>query len=160
MTHSFQSQRDFQSALFVVNQSSGLGRGAAEIERLHQEFDRAFAFIPPRVVEIAATHEQARQFTRNFLTTHAAPYFLLAGGGAGTSRAMLQGVMELVAEKKIQLRDVYFSALRLGSGNVVPKMLGIPADPLAALCGIAQGLRNVQWRATSKWSGRSRLIKR
>jgi diacylglycerol kinase family enzyme len=65
---------------------------------------------------------------------------LISGGGGGTSRAMIQGLLNQVERGRLSLDDAQVSSLRLGSGNVVPKHFDLPAAPVQALREIAEGM--------------------
>jgi hypothetical protein len=56
------------------------------------------------------------------------------------ARALLQGMLDAVRRGLVRLEDVRISALRLGSGNLVPKHFGLPREPRACMARIAADL--------------------
>ncbi len=128
------------SALCLVNRASGTGRTAADLAQLREAFDREFAAISRRAFVVTTDHADVTAQTRAFLKTAPAPHFLLAGGGGGTTRALVQGILEAADAGEVELSQVRAACLRLGSGNVVAKFLGVPADPLAGLHRLVRNL--------------------
>ena len=129
-----------KSALLVVNRTSGTGRTPDDVDCLRTAFHHLFASIPTRIFAVTPSHDEVVRQTRDFLTSAPGPHFLLAGGGGGTNRALVQGLMEQVEKGIVRLEDVQISSLRLGSGNVVPKTFGLSSEPLEAMRAIAAGI--------------------
>jgi hypothetical protein len=136
-----------ESALLIVNRPSGDGRTIEDIEHLRGAFHDCFAPIANRVFKVTEGHDKVVHLTRDFLTSCRGPYFLLSGGGGGTNRALVQGLLEEAnphcnsGEKRtIRLDDVRISSLRLGSGNLVPQYFGLPHEPLEGMRCIADDL--------------------
>lgn len=68
---------------------------------------------------------------------------LVVGGGGGTLRAAVEGVCQArEAARQDGRRFVAprIAALRMGSGNLVARLLGVPADPHAAAVQIGRAL--------------------
>ncbi len=133
-------QQRIGSALFVVNKPSGNGRTSEEIRHLQHGFHHHFAPIANRTFAITEDHEEVIQLTQNFLASAPGPWFLLSGGGGGTNRAMVQGLLTEIDKKTVRLADVRISSLRLGSGNLVPKYFGLSTEPLLGMQQIANDL--------------------
>jgi hypothetical protein len=131
----------FASALLVVNGPSGAGRSSADLAALTEVFHARLSDIPCRWVKLTHDHDEVTGQTKAFLASTPGPHFVLAGGGGGTLRAVAQGVMEMVEARKVSLADTVLSTLRLGSGNLVARELGVPRDPMTALAGIAENVR-------------------
>lgn len=129
-----------ESALLVVNRPSGNGRTIEDIEHLQSAFHDCFDPIANRVFEVTEGHDEVLHLTQDFLTSLRGPCFLLSGGGGGTTRAMIQGLMEEVEKRAIRLDNVQISSLRLGSGNLIPKYFGLPYEPLEGMRSIADDL--------------------
>ena len=129
-----------ESALLVVNRPSGNGRTIEDIERLQSAFHDCFDPIANRVFEVTEGHDEVLRLTQDFLASFRGPCFLLSGGGGGTNRALVQGLLEEVKKGTIRLDDVQISSLRLGSGNLVPKYFGLPHEPLEGMRCIADDL--------------------
>ena len=66
--------------------------------------------------------------TSSFLSK--TPSLILVGGGGGTLRAVVESVAAIPPNER---EHVHIAPLRMGSGNVLAKQLGIPADPIEAL---------------------------
>src|SRR5260370_23735776 len=72
------------------------------------------------------------------------PSLVVAGGGGGTLRAVVEGVLEAVPPAPPGPDVVRLAALRMGSGTVVARRLGIPRDPFTAARQVGEGwARNV-----------------
>ena len=137
-----QHKRQIASALFIVNRSSGAGHTRQEAKALEDLFYNQFQpFIPHCLCAVTASHDEVQQVTHDFLHAFPAPWLLLSGGGSGTNRAQIQAIMDNIERGSVRPDDIYISALRLGSGNVIPKHINLPADPILALASIADGLR-------------------
>ncbi|MFC1975590.1 diacylglycerol kinase family protein [Chloroflexota bacterium] len=135
-----QPEQKVASVLFVVNQPSGNGRTTIEIERLQKDFHQTFASIPRRNFALTTRHDEVERLTRSFLSLFPGPWLLLSGGGGGTNRAVVQGLLAEVEKGTLQLDDVQVSTLRLGSGNLLPRQFGLPREPSAAMRCISADL--------------------
>ena len=141
-----------QSVLLIVNRPSGTGRSAADLDDLRQAFETYFARLPRREFHVTEGHVSVLRLTREFLRATPGPYCLLAGGGGGTTRALVNGLLTECAPGAPGLEAVRVGVLRLGSGNLIAKRLGMPADPLAGLRVLAEGL--VAGRVQPGWAYR------
>ncbi len=139
-TRSLPLSASFQSALLIVNRPSGTGRSPADLDYLRQAFDADFASIPQRLFRVTDGHAEVLRLTQEFLTSTPGPCCLLAGGGGGTTRALVHGLLTELAKETIDADAVRVGVLRLGSGNLIAKRLGVPADPIASLHELADGL--------------------
>lgn len=125
-----------ERVLLIVNTESGAGTvpelGVALLAAL-RESDAA-----PAGVELAlvSDHPTARRRALEFAAASRRPSAIIAGGGGGTVRAAVEGVFQARAERRTVL-----GALRLGSGNVLARRLGIARDPLAAARQLGAALR-------------------
>ena len=128
------------SALLVVNETSGSGRGFDDILRLRREFHACFGSVASHIFETTQGHAEVTQVTRDFVCSHEGPHLLLSGGGGGTNRAVVQGLFDAAALNLVTIEHTQLSSLRLGSGNLVPKHFGLPKDPVVSLRGIAADL--------------------
>jgi len=66
---------------------------------------------------------------------------IIAGGGGGTLSAVITAICSLKEKNKTPLDRIKIGALRMGSGNVIAKLLGIPKDPAEGLVKIMEGIR-------------------
>ena len=129
-----------QSAFLVVNRPSGNGRSPDDVGLLRSAFDGCFRWIGNRTFAVAEGHGEVVSLTREFLSAVKGPCFLLSGGGGGTNRALVQGLLEEVESGTVCLKDVLISTLRLGSGNLIPKYFDMPRDPLEGMRRISGDL--------------------
>jgi hypothetical protein len=89
-------------------------------------------------------HPAARSAAAHRASTAQRPSLIVAAGGGGTLRAVVEGVLEAFPAAPPGPDVVRLAALRMGSGNVVARGLGIPRDPLAGARQVGEGLaRNV-----------------
>lgn len=92
-------------------------------------------------VAIVDDHPKARRRTEAFLASCDAPALIIAGGGGGTLRAVIEGVCE--GREPGQLpgpERVRVAALRMGSGNLLARQFGMPRDPEVGLSEIVANL--------------------
>jgi hypothetical protein len=134
------SRQKAASILLVVNQPSGNGRTTEEIEHLQNDFHQTFAPIPWRSFALTTRHDEVVCLTRSFLNIFPGPWLLVSGGGGGTNRAVVQGALTEVKKGAVRSDDVQISALRLGSGNLLPRQFGLPREPSVAMQGIVDDL--------------------
>jgi hypothetical protein len=131
-----------ERSLLIVNRASGTGHGRAVVEKLRKSLAGSLGEGVTSRVEIVDDHPSARTCAAEFLAASDAPALLVAGGGSGTLRAVIEGLCEESPEGGPPGRErVLVGALRMGSGNPLARQFGVPRDPEAALRGIAENLR-------------------
>ncbi len=125
--------------LLIVNRSSGAGCSPSVVGGLMRELRLAGG---PEELEVALVddHPGARRAARNFLAASRLPAALIVGGGGGTLRAAVEGVCDSGGGDLPSARQLRLGALRMGSGNVVARRLGMALDPLRAMRQIAESL--------------------
>ena len=75
-------------------------------------------------------HEEIRRRTCEFACTHQSDSVIIAGGGGGTLRAVIEGVGDSTSNGKLPATNkMRIGALRMGSGNVTARQLGIARNP-------------------------------
>ena len=116
------------SALLVFNRSSGVGHGAADAERIAEAIREGAGTVIETVV--VDDHPQARAATAVFVTSAAGPALVVAAGGGGTLRAVVEGIMDVFPDAPPGPDVLSLGALRMGSGNVIARRLGVPLDPV------------------------------
>lgn len=89
---------------------------------------------------IVVDHPGARSAAFRFVKAGARPALVVAAGGGGTLRAVVEGVMDAFPSAPPGAEVVRLAALRMGSGNVIARGLGIPTDPIEAARQVGQGL--------------------
>jgi diacylglycerol kinase family enzyme len=138
-----------ERALLIINRAAGVGHGDAVAERLSSMFREGLGEGTQAHVEVVADHPAARACATRFLNASEAPAVIIAGGGGGTLRAVIEGICSqpahvagFGASTSLPGRErVCVGALRMGSGNVLAKQFGVPRDPVAGLLGLLESLK-------------------
>ena len=121
--------------LLAINAAAGtgntpkLGRNIAEILRKRLGHEHHVK------LHCAEGHEAIRNSARAFARRHPEDAVIIAGGGGGTLRAVIEGVG---IEKPNQ--NLRLGALRMGSGNVIARQLGMAKDPVEGVEELAAQL--------------------
>ncbi len=89
---------------------------------------------------VVDNHPEARSAASQFARFASRPSLLLAAGGGGTLRAVVEGVMDAFPSTPPTADVLKLAALRMGSGNVVAGELGMPIDPVEAARQVGDGL--------------------
>ena len=118
-------------ALLIINRAAGTGQGESTVAQLSSLFKQ----MPCDVrVELVNDHATARACAAQFVSSSEGQALVVAGGGGGTLRAVIEGVFGS--------STVRVGALRMGSGNVLARQFGVPRDPIVALQGLLRNLQN------------------
>jgi diacylglycerol kinase family enzyme len=123
-------------ALLIINRTAGAGQDEASVAQLTSLFRRELAELRDVQVELVSNHADARACAARFSTANETPALIVAGGGGGTLRAVIEGICES------RIATVRVGALRMGSGNVLARQFGVPRDPIAGLHGLIQNLHS------------------
>ena len=121
--------------LLEINAAAGtgntpkLGRNIAEILRKRLGHEHHVK------LHRAEGHEAIRNSAWAFARRHPEDAVIIAGGGGGTLRAVIEGVG---IEKPI--KNLRLGALRMGSGNVIARQLGMANDPVEGVEELAAQL--------------------
>src|ERR1051325_2926549 len=124
-----------ERALLIINRTAGAGQSEASITQLTSLFKHELSELPDVQVELVSDHEAARTCAARFLCSSEAPALIVAGGGGGTLRAVIEGICDSRSSA------VRVGALRMGSGNVLARQLGVPRDPVVALQRLLKNLQ-------------------
>ena len=127
--------------LLLVNRSAGTGYGPELVGPLLRELRDGAGWPEELETAVVESHPAARTAARRFLAESHRPAVIIAGGGGGTLRAVVEGACD-GADQLPQPRQVQIGALRMGSGNVVARRFGVPAEPMAAMRDLATSLRD------------------
>src|SRR6266581_1763735 len=68
------------------------------------------------------------------------PAAVIVGGGGGTLRAVVEGICDAAGGKLPGARQVRLGALRMGSGNVVARRLGVALEPVDGMRQLVESL--------------------
>jgi hypothetical protein len=131
-----------ERVLLVVNREAAGGRSTGETERIAAALAEACGPGIDVTFRLVDGHPAVTRVVGEFLSVAPGPSLVVAGGGGGTVRAAIEAPCaqspagNLPGEERLQ-----FAALRLGSGNVLAKELGMPKSPDEAARAIGVALR-------------------
>ena len=128
-----------ERALLIINRTAGTGQGESAAETLSLLFKRGLKDLPDVQVESVSNHAAARACATHFVSASEAPTLIVAGGGGGTLRAVIEGICDSGGLTEPQ--RVRVGALRMGSGNLVARQFGVPRDPVRGLDGLLTNLK-------------------
>lgn len=137
------------SVLLVLNRASGTGHGESLADELAGALRAGYGAPLDVRTATVGDHPGARSATAAFVASGQRPSVVLAAGGGGTLRAVVEGVMDAFPQAPPPPETVLLAGLRMGSGNVVARELGVPEDPLAAARQIGIELRRGSVRRCS-----------
>ncbi len=126
--------------LLIVNRSSGTGCSPSLVGELMDELRQAGGWPEELELALIDDHPSARLAARSFLAASSRPAALIVGGGGGTLRAAVEGVCDGAAGALPGARQVRLGALRMGSGNVVARRLGVSVGPVAGMRQLVESL--------------------
>jgi hypothetical protein len=126
------------SALLILNRSAGTGHAQDDADRLAGELRAAHGGDLSVETAIVDDHPAARGAAARFSATAARPSLIVGAGGGGTLRAVVEGVMDTFKEPPGE-ETVCLAGLRMGSGNVIARRLGIRLDPVMAAREVGAG---------------------
>jgi len=130
------------AALLILNRASGTGHPAQLVAQLGNALRSGHDSSLEVETTVVDTHPEARSAAARFAINAPRPSLLVAAGGGGTLRAVVEGVMDTFPSAPPRADVLQLAALRMGSGNVVARKLGIPLDPVEAARQVGQGLAN------------------
>ena len=135
------------AALVILNRASGTGHPAVLAETLGNALRSGHGSELDLETIVIDSHPDARSAAAEFARFAARPSLLLAAGGGGTLRAVVEGVMDAFPSTRPTEDAVRLAALRMGSGNVVARKLGIPVDPVEAARQVGNGFASGSTKA-------------
>ena len=128
--------------LLVINRSAGTSHGDDAMARLRYAAFAGLSDDADLQLEVVANHRAVTTCTTPFLAASHAPALVIAAGGGGTLRAVIEAICKGSAPGCLPDGErVRLAALRMGSGNVLARQFGVPRDPHAALKGIVANVR-------------------
>jgi diacylglycerol kinase family enzyme len=126
--------------LLVVHRAAGMGHVDSEIGRLHATLLERPELGLGAELCVAADHREVSAAVRRFLDSGSGPAAVLAGGGGGTLRAVVEAVCSAYWPALPGPEILRLGALRMGSGNVLGCHLGMPGRAEAGLHAILDAL--------------------
>ena len=131
-----------ERAVLIINRNAGAGQSEAIVEKLTSLFREGLDQLFEVKVELVSNHAAARACATEFISDSEASALVVAGGGGGTLRAVIEGICDSRDSADLPgSRRVRVAALRMGSGNVLAKQFGVPRDPVVALNGLLMNLK-------------------
>jgi hypothetical protein len=127
------------TALLVLNRSSGTGHAEQDAERLAGALQTGHGDGFAVETAVVDDHPPARAAAARFAVEARAPSLIVAAGGGGTLRAVVEGVMDAFPQAPPPAETLRLACLRMGSGNVIARRLAMPIDPLEAARQVGEG---------------------
>src|SRR5258705_6545797 len=81
-----------ERALLIINRTAGIGQGELIAEKLGLLFKEGLRKLKQVQVELVSNHESVRACAAQFICESEAPAVVVAGGGGGTLRAIIEGI--------------------------------------------------------------------
>jgi Diacylglycerol kinase catalytic domain len=128
-----------ERAFLIINRAAGTGQSESVAETLSLLFKQGLDDLSRVEVRFVSDHPAARRCTAEFLSESRAPALIVAGGGGGTLRAVIEGICD--AHGLTGPQGVRVGALRMGSGNLLARQFGVPRDPVRGLEGLLTNLK-------------------
>lgn len=128
------------SAVLILNRASGTGHEPEMAGNLVRALESGHGSPLAAEAVVVDGHPEARSAAARFSSGAPRPSLVVAAGGGGTLRAVVEGVMDAFPTAPPGRDVVRLGALRMGSGNVVAGKLGIPIDPIEAAREVGAGL--------------------
>ncbi len=126
--------------LLLTNRASGTGHSPALIARVRDKLAGSLGGDVALESAVVENHPQARAASRAFIEHSEQPAAIVCGGGGGTLRAVIEGAYDAFNSATPAASRILFSALRMGSGNVVAKQFRVPLDPIAGAEAVGKNL--------------------
>ena len=137
------------SVLVLLNRSSGTGHDEDLVGHLAGALRAGYGSSLEVSTKVLDDHPGVRSATAAFVASARRPALVVGAGGGGTLRAVVEGVMDSFPEGPPSPDTVLLAGLRMGSGNVVARRLGVPRDPVVAARQVGEELRKGSVRLCS-----------
>ena len=137
------------SVLVLLNRSSGTGHDETLVGDLARALRAGYGSSLEVSTKVLDDHPGVRSAAAEFVVSGRRPALVVGAGGGGTLRAVVEGVMDSFPAGPPSPDAVLLAGLRMGSGNVVARRLGVPRDPVVAAQQIGAELRNGTVRRVS-----------
>lgn len=125
-----------ERVLLIVNSASGTGTAPSLAAGLMRDLRDSCGPVRELEVALVRDHPAARLATATFLDGSDPPAAVIAGGGGGTLRAAVEGVFDAQAHCRTLV-----GGLRMGSGNVLARQLGVARDPRVGIHQLGAAIR-------------------
>jgi hypothetical protein len=128
--------------LFIINTKAGTGYSSSDIAELIAfaalNLGRSYVLY----VKETDNHKKVTEITEAFLSASYNRKIIIAGGGGGTLSAVITGIYNKSGRVQITGDSLRVAALRMGSGNVLAKKLGIHKNSYEGMRQIIDGIKN------------------
>jgi hypothetical protein len=132
-----------ERALLVVNRVAGTGHQPQLVETLCEKFTAGLGSSTAFHLECVDSHAAARAAATKFLGASTSSALIVAGGGGGTLRAVIEGICQHSTDGSLPSAErVRIGSLRMGSGNLFAKQLGVPRDSLVGVDGLLRSVND------------------
>ena len=125
-----------ERVLLIVNSASGTGCAPSLPGELLRGLRDSAGRVRELELALVRDHPAARLAAASFLDASRAPAAVIAGGGGGTLRAAVEGVLDAGAAC-----GTWLGALRMGSGNVIARRTGVAREPLTGIRQLGSAIR-------------------
>ncbi len=123
--------------LLIANRRSGIGAAETHVDALAALLCEHLP-AAEHTFRTIEEHAQAGSVAAEFLSAGSNPAAILICGGGGTLRAVIETVFTADERARTAVR---IGPLRMGSGNVLARQLGVPRDPKEAIADFAAALK-------------------
>ena len=131
-----------ERSLLVINRNAGTGQDEQISTNLSSLFKSGLSELTQVQIELVDSHAAARECAGAFFRESDAPALVVAGGGGGTLRAVIEGICGAHTSTQLPGAErIRVGALRMGSGNVLARQFGMPRDAVAGLHGLLKNLK-------------------
>jgi hypothetical protein len=127
--------------LWIGNRNAGLKRSEEAHRQLLQQLQTTCGDDLDAKMVIADDHKMVHRTAAAFRRTEGASKILVTGGGSGTLRAALEGIVEGGEDTLPDRAEMVVAPLRMGSGNLVSRRLGFSDHSASAVEQVAMALR-------------------
>ena len=116
--------------LLAINTSAGTGHDRALGREMASTLRHRLGAEHSVQLGWGRGHGEIRRHASEFARQNINDSVIIAGGGGGTLRAVIEGVGDSAKTGKLPgAEQLRIGALRMGSGNVIARQLGIARDP-------------------------------
>jgi diacylglycerol kinase family enzyme len=116
--------------LLAINTSAGTGHDRALGHEMAQTLRQRLGSGHSVQLSWGRGHGEIRRHVSEFARQNKHDSVIIAGGGGGTLRAVIEGVGDSAGTEKLPAANqLRIGALRMGSGNVIARQLGVAWNP-------------------------------
>jgi hypothetical protein len=131
-----------ERALLVINRKAGTAQTELVATNLSSLFKAGLKELKQVRIELVDNHAAIRTCASTFFNESEAPALIVAGGGGGTLRAVIEGICSTNTSTELPgVERVRIGALRMGSGNVLARQFGVPRDAIAGLNSLLMNVK-------------------